>query len=110
MMNEQANRAGWPPYDPSVHCPKCDGEDVATVWHDGYLSRHECAAVNLLETSYPGEHLCRSCRRCHYRWPEMTEDTPHPPRRTDADSASNFQTMVDPYEAARRAREASSAK
>jgi hypothetical protein len=65
--------AELPPFDGTARCPKCDGDLILTVWHDGphaYTAARACAAVTFVRTSYPPEHLCRTCQRCHYRWPE----------------------------------------
>jgi hypothetical protein len=67
-----------PRFDAKASCLKCGGYDVATQWHHVGLrsSSFSCAEVRRLDTSFPPEHLCRTCRRCGYVWAEMTEDTP----------------------------------
>lgn len=54
-------------------CPKCSGV-LAPAYHDGRQSRYSCAAVTTLGTSFPGEHLCWTCDRCHFKTATSTRD------------------------------------
>jgi hypothetical protein len=71
-VTQPPENAPWAPFDPDARCPKCDADTVLTAWHPGtgFATEYGCAAVLLLHTSYPPEHHCRTCQRCHYRWPE----------------------------------------
>lgn len=53
-------------YDPNMECPKCGEEVVATSYH---VSAACCSYdVRWGRNAPSGEHLCRTCSRCHYAW------------------------------------------
>lgn len=60
------------PYDENGRCEKCGHDDIATSHHahEERQSRYGCALVEVVETSFPPEHLCRRCKRCSFSWPE----------------------------------------
>ena len=50
-------------FNPQSKCPKCGHDDIAITYH-GYV-KYGCSLL-----LYSGEHLCRYCRRCSYKWAE----------------------------------------
>ena len=52
----------WPPYNPDARCPKCSYDDVGSLYCPGW-DYH-------FPLSSEGEWIKRTCRRCHYIWPE----------------------------------------
>jgi diadenosine tetraphosphatase ApaH/serine/threonine PP2A family protein phosphatase len=77
-MNETSSKL--PRFRQEGHtCDKCWSEDINMVFHEGkgWSSRYGCAAVELLVTSFPGEHICLRCRRCNYSWPMQTAQGEH---------------------------------
>lgn len=56
-------------------CPKCSGV-LAPTYHADRVrqSGYACAAVDILGTSFPSEHLCWTCDRCHFRTATTTRD------------------------------------
>lgn len=54
-------------------CPKCGADEgaIKTEFHDGGRLNGPCGArFGWPDVQYIGEHVCRSCRRCAFGWPE----------------------------------------
>jgi len=64
------------PYTENASCPQCGFAAIAVVYHRRGM---------IYEGGWPcdrgdGPHLCRTCRRCGYRWMEAPLDArPDPP-------------------------------
>ena len=61
------------PYDPAALCPKCRHDDIGTGYYKSafdlcYTSREKMG----LGIGEDRNFLVRTCRRCHYEWPEGT--------------------------------------
>lgn len=62
--------AKLPDYSGAVAtCPKCDAGTIETTYH---LTNIECFYSR---PEADGEHLCRICRNCGYKWPEACADS-----------------------------------
>lgn len=63
-------------YDLPMHgsitcCPKCGGDKVRTDYHPhGVLSEPCGTRFGWPDIQNLSEHLCRTCTRCRYGWPE----------------------------------------
>lgn len=55
----------YPPFDPNAVCPKCGHEDVGTAHYEA--GRGPSMAASYV---FEPERLHRTCRRCHFDWPE----------------------------------------
>jgi hypothetical protein len=72
---------GMRPFSEEILCPKCTFSGVKAEWHVmaifNHLPTYPCE--DWLErgmlTGPVGEHLCRTCSRCGYGWPERTADS-----------------------------------
>lgn len=61
------------PYDPNAKCPKCGWDEISSSW----IPADKCwtAEPRRWEGNQTREaHISRTCRRCHYRWPEAPLD------------------------------------
>lgn len=58
------------PYDPKAKCPKCGGDDIATLYNNGCT---DCAC-GVRGISSGKKHICRHCCNCHHQWPESCID------------------------------------
>jgi hypothetical protein len=72
---------GMRPFTEEAHCPKCMFSSVKSEWHvmaiAGHTPRYPCDdwIFRGLLTGSVGEHLCRTCHRCGYGWPEQCADS-----------------------------------
>ena len=63
-------------YNKIADCPKCDHDDIKTIYHDG---RRNCGMYLNWCQGPRREHLARVCERCRYSWAEqITSPTPEP--------------------------------
>lgn len=63
------------PFEPAQICPKCGHERVLTEYRPN-TSHFGCYAGERLGTGRAGEHLERSCARCHAKWEQRCVDLP----------------------------------
>lgn len=67
-----------PAFNPDTACPKCRCESVSTNYHVGIGTHRPCGSLlNRLDYQQVqdfGEHLDRTCGRCHYGWAEACAD------------------------------------
>jgi hypothetical protein len=61
-----------PMYGSILLCPKCSHDKVRTEYHShGVLSEPCGTRFGWPDIQNLGEHLCRTCGRCRYGWPEQ---------------------------------------
>lgn len=65
------------PFEPGQVCPKCGHARVQTVYRAD-TSHFGCYAGERLGTGRAGEHLERSCTRCHAKWEQCCVEPGEP--------------------------------
>lgn len=63
------------PYDPNAKCPKCGGEDVASAFREFVIQGNGTSPTTI---GVAKENILRTCRRCHFSWPELPLDARSP--------------------------------
>jgi hypothetical protein len=61
------------PFGFSAVCGKCGSENIRTTWHPLPVRIIGAAEEDACARFFPdqiGEHLCRACRDCGFRWCE----------------------------------------
>jgi hypothetical protein len=60
-----------PPFAPDEKCPKCLHDLVRTAYCGGaYSGARYGYLCRTFGSEVPGEHLHRTCQRCHFEWLE----------------------------------------
>jgi hypothetical protein len=62
------------PYDATGCCPKCANGVIGTAYHEDSTLCETLLIQAKVKHAGLGEHLCRTCDRCGFTWPEATLD------------------------------------
>lgn len=59
-------------YNPSAACPKCGHKSISSVYEEYYHPMERYYHDHMFDKKQ--EHICRTCQRCGYQWPEEAQN------------------------------------